>query len=120
MNRISHKAFLPAYLTLYSLTLQISSHFTLVWVLAFCPIHPPFLPPSCALPNSHLHPSNQSISVQLFLDALSGLSWDNVTLLQTLIVDMCCLGALLETMMLSHVCIVVPKIQHEEEWLNIC
>lgn len=102
-----------------------SSHFTLVQVLAFCPIQITLLSSHLLVHylSPRLHPSNQSISVQLFLDALSGLSWDNVTLLQTLIADMCCLvqsGALLETMVLSHVCIVVPEIQHKEELLNIC
>lgn len=82
-TKSSHKAFLPAYLTLYSPTLQIPSHFILVPGIGFLnhTDHLPILPPSCTLPDPHLHPPNQSISVQLFTDALSGLSWDNVTLL---------------------------------------
>lgn len=77
----NHKAFSPAYLTLDSLTLQIPSHFIPVPGIGFLnhTDHPAILPPSCALPDPHLHPPNQSISVQPFPDALSGLSWDNVT-----------------------------------------
>lgn len=79
----SRKAFLLAYLTMYQSDLSdiVPLHSCHRYWLFEHTDHPPILPPSCALPDPHLHPPNQSISVQLFLDALSGLSWDNVTLL---------------------------------------